>query len=86
MDLEMIPLKLKLMALVTLEINLAFVTVKKTLFKKNIWEYSTPSIRTNIFTVNTKDEDKSPPEFAAKDSTVSNVWTIEICPTTISSL
>ncbi|XP_064646203.1 uncharacterized protein LOC135499389 [Lineus longissimus] len=69
MDLEIIPLKLKLIALVTLEVDLAFVTIKKVLFSMNLWEYTAPSIRTNIFTVNTKDEDKSPPEFAGKDST-----------------
>jgi hypothetical protein len=69
MDLVIIPLSLKLMGLVTLEIDLGpFGSIEKTLFKTNIFEYRAASISTNIFNVHTKDEDKSPPTFSKYSS------------------
>jgi hypothetical protein len=64
MDLELTPVRLRLIGLVTLEVNLLFAKIKKTLFSKNIWEYSTATIRKNMIDVSTKEPDESPPQFA----------------------
>ena len=63
MSLKLIPVKLRLLGLVTLEVNLLFTRIKKTLFKKNIWEYVAPTIETKIIDKHTKDKDLSPPAF-----------------------
>lgn len=63
MDLELVPLKLRLKGLVTIEVSLLVTKIKKTVFEKNIWEYSTAQITKRIIDVSTKEEDKSPPEF-----------------------
>ncbi|XP_038050876.1 uncharacterized protein LOC119724026 [Patiria miniata] len=58
MDVEMIPLIIRLRALVTLKIPLLG---KITLFKGDIWRYQVPTMRQNIFDIHTKEPDKSPP-------------------------
>ncbi|CAH1250560.1 FAT1 [Branchiostoma lanceolatum] len=62
LDLELIPLKLKLMALVTVEVNLLVGTITETLFKADLWKYTTPKITMRILDLSTKEEDNSPPE------------------------
>ena len=65
MDLELIPLKLTLSALVTIEIKIPLVgSFKIVVFKKKLWYYQTPLIKKRIIDVSTKEEDKSPPEFS----------------------
>lgn len=64
MDLELTPIKLRLIGLVTLEVNLLFAKIKKTLYSKNLWEYSTPTIRKNMIDVSTKEKDETPPQFS----------------------
>ena len=65
MDLELIPLKLTLSALVTIEIRVPLVgSFRKTVFKKKLWYYQTPLIKKRIIDVSTKEEDKSPPQFS----------------------
>ncbi|XP_048251916.1 uncharacterized protein LOC124135018 [Haliotis rufescens] len=60
MDMEMVPLTLQLSAYAKL--RLIFVTV--TVYRGNIWHYSTPTIRKNIFTHPYKGSDSSPPTFS----------------------
>ncbi|XP_067685182.1 uncharacterized protein [Haliotis asinina] len=60
MDMEMVPLALKLEAYAKL--RLLFVTV--TVYRGNIWSYSTPTIKRNIFTTPHKGSDASPPTFS----------------------
>ena len=72
MFLRLTPLKLVLYGLVTLEVKLGFVSFKKTLFKKKIWAYSTPTITKLLIDTGKKDEDKSPPQFSDPDK--QKVW------------
>ena len=72
MDLELIPIRLRLSALVTLEINLFFGKIKKVLFKFNIWSYEAAKISKNIIDVSTKEKDESPPQFSSVVSKVTN--------------
>ncbi|XP_019616821.1 PREDICTED: uncharacterized protein LOC109464310 [Branchiostoma belcheri] len=66
LDIELIPLQLKLKALVTLEVKIPFIgTIKKTLFKKTLWKYSTPSIKNRILDLHTWEPDNTPPEMEA---------------------
>ena len=58
----MIPLEIRLRALVTLKIKLIFKTFKKTLFKADLWRYQAPAINKNIFDVHTRQPDNSPPK------------------------
>jgi hypothetical protein len=75
MDLDLTPVKLRLIGLVTLEVKLLFIKIKKTLFSKNIWEYSTPIIKKTMIDVSTKEQDESPPQF----SPVVNKKGVSIC-------
>ncbi|XP_048258717.1 uncharacterized protein LOC124137708 isoform X1 [Haliotis rufescens] len=63
MDMELAPLEMTLRGLVTLEVNLLFVTIKKILYKAVIWRYATPGIRKRLIDTGKKEEDKSPPQF-----------------------
>ena len=65
MDLELIPLKLKLFAQVTVEIKIPLVgKIKEIVFEKELWKYETPLIKKRIIEVSTKEEDESPPQFS----------------------
>ncbi|XP_022103294.1 uncharacterized protein LOC110986022 [Acanthaster planci] len=59
MDIEMIPLIIRLRAKVTLKIPFFG---RKTLFSAELWRYQAPAIHGNIFDIHTKQPDKSPPE------------------------
>lgn len=59
----MVPIKLKLFALVTLEVRVFGARFKKTLFKKSIWEYEAAKISKRLIDISTKEEDESPPQF-----------------------
>ncbi|KAJ8321023.1 hypothetical protein KUTeg_002610 [Tegillarca granosa] len=63
MYLKLTPLSLALYGLVTLEVDLAFVSFTKTLYKAKIWGYKTPTISKKLIDNRDKDEDVSPPEF-----------------------
>ncbi|KAL3873866.1 hypothetical protein ACJMK2_036950, partial [Sinanodonta woodiana] len=65
MDLVLVPLRLELNALVTLEVKLLFVRVKKVLFRGQIWTYTTPEIRKNIINNIKEEQDSSPPEMTS---------------------
>ena len=58
MDLELIPLQLKLAALVTVDLFVSEITV----FKTDLWKYTTARIKKNVLHVDKKHEDKSPPQ------------------------
>ncbi|XP_060596420.1 uncharacterized protein LOC132750448 [Ruditapes philippinarum] len=83
MDLELTPVSLKLSAIVTLDIDLAFFKFKKVLFNADLWRYSTPTIKTNMIDVSTKEEDESPPQFSAvienKHSNLKSFGTRAVC-------
>ncbi|WAR05127.1 hypothetical protein MAR_020496 [Mya arenaria] len=64
MYLEMIPLKLELFGLVTLDVKILFKRFKKTLFKKKLWSYAMSKISERIIDVSTREEDSSPPVFS----------------------
>lgn len=64
MDLKLTPVKLRLIGLVTLEVKIFFVKIKKTLFSKDLWHYTTPTIDKRLIDVSTKEEDESPPQFS----------------------
>ena len=65
MDLELIPLKLKLSAQVTIEIKIPLVgAIREVVFEKALWKYQTPLIKKRIINVSTKQEDESPPQFS----------------------
>ncbi|XP_063408918.1 uncharacterized protein LOC134692399 [Mytilus trossulus] len=61
MDLDMTPIRLKLKVLITLEIPLLFTSIKITLFKATIWQYSSPTIRQNIISNWKKEKDLTGP-------------------------
>ncbi|XP_064643636.1 uncharacterized protein LOC135497734 [Lineus longissimus] len=65
MDIVLIPLILKLKALVTLEVNLWFISFRVVLFRALIWKYQAPSIRGNIFDTHGNENDDSGPIFEA---------------------
>jgi hypothetical protein len=62
MYLRLTPLKLRLYALVTLEIPLLIKTIKITLFKTKLWEYQTATIRKLLIDNSKAEEDKTPPK------------------------
>ena len=64
MDLELVPIKVSLTCLVTLEVDLLYISFKKILFSSTLWKYVAPTIRTNIFYVSTKEKDETPPQFS----------------------
>lgn len=62
MFLRLTPIKLRLYALVTLEIDLLFGSIKLTLFKTKLWQYQTATIRKLLIDNSKAEEDTSPPE------------------------
>lgn len=64
MFLRLTPIKLRLYALITLEINLPFLPLplKYTLLKAKLWEYQTATIRKLLIDNTKAEEDKSPPK------------------------
>ena len=63
MYLKLIPIQLRLTALVTLEITI-FKTFKKVVYKKELWRYTAPTISTKMFNCIREEEDESPPEIS----------------------
>ncbi|VDI73733.1 Hypothetical predicted protein, partial [Mytilus galloprovincialis] len=61
MYLELIPISLKLMALVTIDVPLIFKTFTVTLFKATIWQYTAPTIRAKLLDIRTDEVDKTGP-------------------------
>lgn len=62
MYLRLTPLKLRLYALVTLEIDLLLKTIKLTLYKVKLWEFQTATIRKLLIDNSKDEEDKTPPK------------------------
>lgn len=62
MNLDLIPVRLQLSAIVTLEVKFLFVKFRATLFRANLWQYSAPRISKKVIDVSNKEEDKTPPE------------------------
>ena len=62
MYLELTPIEIRVLGLVTLEVNLLFVSFKKVLFKKQLWGYKAPTIRAKIVDTIKDEKDNSPPE------------------------
>ena len=62
MFLRLTPIKLRLYALVTLEIDVFIGTIKLTLYKAKLWQYSTPTIRMPLIDNSKPEEDKTPPQ------------------------
>ena len=62
MYLELTPIKLRLSALVTLEVDLLFTSFKKVLYKHDIWTYKTPTIRKKMVDTIKDEKDNSPPQ------------------------
>lgn len=62
MYLELTPIEIRLLGLVTLEINLLFTKIKKVLFQRQIWGYKAPTIRAKMVDTLKKEVDKSAPE------------------------
>ncbi|ESO82597.1 hypothetical protein LOTGIDRAFT_236952 [Lottia gigantea] len=71
MDLELVPLRLRLLAIVTLRVKIGFIKFTKTLFKATLWKYSTPTIRKRLIDFGKVEEDTSPPLFAEYTDTKS---------------
>ncbi|XP_062582876.1 uncharacterized protein LOC134244633, partial [Saccostrea cucullata] len=62
MYLRLTPLKLRLYALVTLEVDLWVYTLRMTLFKAKLWQYETPSIRLKLIDNKKDEKDNTPPK------------------------
>lgn len=64
MFLRLTPIKLRLYALITLEIKLPFLPLplKYILLKAKLWEYQTATIRKLLIDNTKAEEDKSPPK------------------------
>lgn len=65
LDVELIPLSLRLIGLVTLEIDLKFFSIKITLFSTDLYRYRSPSINKKVFHLNKEEEDVSPPDISS---------------------
>ena len=63
MYLNLIPIQLRLTALVTLEIPI-IIKIKIVLYKKDLWRYTAPTISTKMFDNIREEADKSPPEIS----------------------
>lgn len=61
MNLVLRPVKIKLMVLVTLEINFLFFSKTIVLFKANLWSYTSPTIRAKILDMRTAEKDETAP-------------------------
>lgn len=72
MFLRLTPIKLKLYAEVTLEVNLLVATMKITLLKKALWEFQTATINKLLIDNTKAEEDKTPPTLQSFG--VSNVF------------
>ncbi|CAH1794764.1 unnamed protein product [Owenia fusiformis] len=64
MDLELIPLRLVLDVGLFMSIPVPFEMMDITIFRINLWEYTTPSIKKNIFQHNDPKPDDTPPDFS----------------------
>ena len=64
LDLELIPLSVRLIGLVELEIDLKFTSFTITLFSADLMRYRAPSIRKTIFKIEKKEQDESVPDLA----------------------
>ncbi|XP_071798137.1 uncharacterized protein [Asterias amurensis] len=70
MDIQMIPLIIRLKGKVTLKIPFLG---KKTLYQTELWRYQVDAINANIFDTHTKDPDESPPEIVAYSTPVNQL-------------
>ena len=65
MDLYLVPLRLVLTGKVKLKFRIPFCcTISKTLWRKDIWSYSSPLVdKSPLFHLGSKEKDPDPPEF-----------------------
>ena len=63
-DLEIIPLSLSVSVFLRIRINLLFTSFTKTLINKQLFSWTSPTIRINLFDVSNFDPDDSPPLFS----------------------
>lgn len=75
MYLRLTPIKLNLYALVTLEVDLGFTTIVKTLFKTKLFSYATPTIMKKLIDNTKEDPDTSPPQIKSFTDDGSGVGT-----------
>ncbi|KAK6192291.1 hypothetical protein SNE40_003784 [Patella caerulea] len=72
MDVELIPLKLRLLARVLVRIEIPhIVKFEKILFSSEIWEYTTPSIRSRLIDYKNEEKDTTAPTFSEYTDTKS---------------
>lgn len=64
MFLRLTPIKLRLYAVITLEVKLGFISTPLilTLYKAKLWEYQTATIRKLLIDNTKAEEDESPPK------------------------
>lgn len=62
MFLRLTPIRLRLYALVTLEVDVFIGTIKLTLYKTKLWQFSTPTIMMPLIDNFKPEEDKTPPQ------------------------
>lgn len=72
--LKLQPIKLRLYALVTLEVDLLFTTYKKVLYKATLWHYDGPTIQTKLIDSPKTEEDKSPPKLQSFGVSLNNLY------------
>ena len=68
MDLELIPLRVELRALLIFELKISLpwggkIHIRKVLINVLLWNYQTRSIKANIFNYNDAEPDNTPPDF-----------------------
>uniref|UniRef100_A0A1I8J5S5 GPS domain-containing protein n=1 Tax=Macrostomum lignano TaxID=282301 RepID=A0A1I8J5S5_9PLAT len=76
LDVELVPLRLQLDAIVKLELNLKFIRIRKVFFKAAIWKYSAPKISKNILNVRTGKPDDTPPRITEMESTPDSAFAV----------
>ncbi|GFR58918.1 protein jagged-2 [Elysia marginata] len=69
MDLDLLPMELKLCADVTVNIAHPSETIDKTLFNSNLWYYRAPNIRKRVMEEAGKEDDTSGPQFITAENT-----------------
>ena len=68
MDLEVVPIAFILKGYIKIGIKIFGKTIAKTILSGTIWQWSSNAINTNIFNIEPKEDDPSPPKFLATES------------------
>ncbi|KAK3788402.1 hypothetical protein RRG08_044436, partial [Elysia crispata] len=78
MDLDLLPLELKLSADVTVNIVHPSETIDKSLFSSNLWYYRAPNIRKRVMEEAGKEDDTSVPQFITAENSGNNAAIVEV--------